>query len=254
MNTKFNYQHFKNRYIKLFYPFLKEIKIGCFTENDENYNKFLNEFNSVFINNSSYLNLFDNIKYFKENNKFNIKIEDNTIIKFDFINLPFLELENKYIFNKADFDFIIVLINFNDYLPPQYDFSLDNTYLILDRCLKFKLPFIILNLNIEKTIKIEINDLESWVELNNNLFNLVKHFNFNFQDILTDFGKNKFRGLNLLYCRLKIDYLFNISRKINFFYNTKNNITFGYDEFMGNLIINLLNFDKLNDYNYKFYE
>jgi hypothetical protein len=237
---------------KLFFPFEKELSVAILSDEEKLGISFHNLFYTIFDSVDSILNHIGNIQYLRENETFYFIINTSTVIKFSLSNLvigPGVSIPDI-----STHDILIPIFRLNKYTEIEYDSIPSETDHILNLINKDNISTIVCYLNTEYFLKTAIEDESQWQFLFNELLKFVIDNDFETEITLTDQGRSTYKGL----CRVfnyhsKQQREFQISQKVNFFYcdNANSEILFGKNEFFANLIMHMLNFDKLNSYTFQ---
>jgi len=233
---------------KIFFPYHKELTVALISNDEQNCILLNNLMHSVFDSNNSILNHIGNVQYYKENNTFNFVINTSTKIKFSISNL----VSDSTSIDFQNHDILVPVFRLNKYLPHEYDRTIIDTDYLLKVLLKTDKLIIASYLNTEYIFENEIENEQQWQSASNELHKLVIDFSFEPTVSLTEQGKTAIRGLfKILNYYSKQQKEFNITQKINFFSCNENEIVFGKNEFITNLLMQMLTFDKLNSYSFQ---
>lgn len=233
---------------KLFFPYHRELSVVFISNDEQNCIILNNLIHSVFDSNNSVLNHIGNIQYLKENSTFSFVINTSTTIRFSINNLVTDYISTDFF----SYDILVPVFCLNKHSLYEYDSTITNTDYILKMLLKTNKPIIASYLNAEHLFENEIENEVKWQLANNELHKLVVDFAVEPIVSLTHQGKATMRGLFKIFNYYsKQQKEFSITRKVNFFSCNANEIIFGKNEFVANLLMQMLTFDKLNSYSFQ---
>ena len=235
--------------IKKIFTQKKILNIALISDEPENCNILYNCLNNIFDTNDNFLNEIKNVLFKQKNNNFSIlvndKIEIHFIINFyesDFKNINEIAINN---------DILIPIIRLNKYTNIEYDQTVHTIDYILSSIFSTKKSFICSFFYTEYIINESIEDEHQWQKFINNLYHLFINKLFKPEIEFTKQGDDIILGL---FKNLKFIYKFKqilIPQQLNFFVNDDlKKIKYGQNEFIANLVLKLISFDKFNSYYY----
>ena len=237
----------------LFYPFDKTFEIVVIGE-DKNVCEQFVKMCENFITNNELRQYGLEHSYNTRNNVFEMKIDKQNFIKFRFYSevLP----ENKWQKAKTTGDVLVPIFKLD-----KYHFFENNCSLspdidgFLGEVRKNKKTTILALINFDYFCHKPIDGIEKWEELTNKIYDTLRNKKNLNKVINNDINRDGQKILDIIFAVFQ-QHLRNTEytayKICNFFcYNETNGFTFGKQEFFNNLLMRLLTFDKLNNYQFR---
>lgn len=238
---------------QLLFPFDRVFNVAFISDEIENCLSLQQMLSSFFDSSNTVLSKIDNIQYSKEGNAFAFIVNNNVSVRFTINNQSSSTWTNEGNYNNHDV--LFYLFPLDKYTAMEYDKIASETDNALMKIAKRKTPTIIGYLNTECIIENEINNELEWQKTTNGLHNLVLNPLSDSDLKLNKKGKQILQGLFKVFnYHSKNQEKFLTTNKVNFFHANSevNSFHFGMNEFVANILMQLLTFDKLNQYTFKF--
>ena len=237
---------------KWLFPYENILSIGLISNEEQNCTLLKNLLCSVFDATNTTLNEIGNISYKRDKDIFSFILNNETEIRFS-IHKKVADL-NSIKSNSSNYDILIPLLRLNKYTANEYDQTTHLTDSIMSSIFSTNKPVFLTYLNTEYVFEDKIESESQWQMMNNELHKRLVDNTSEPEIKLTEQGNATIQGLFKVFnYHSKEQQLFVIPQKVNFFAsdNSNSEIVYGKNEFVTNLMKQLLAFDKLNSYHFQ---
>lgn len=250
---------YKDNIYNFFSPFDKVFDVVIISEDEIYYDQFYRMFQSL-ITNNEFQKYGLKCQLDSKDNSFKIKIDEQRNLKFRFTSLILVDNERNKI--KLVGDIFVPIFCLDKYKPQDYNCLPHEIDSFLGKIRKQRKIAIVALINFDSLLKNPVTEIRQWEKLINNIYeNMQNERTLYIED--EEITENGLKILNavstILQRHINKNRTSNAYKICNFFYTDKDtdNISFGHNEFTNNLLMSLLSFDKLSNYEYiinKFYK
>lgn len=235
---------------KLLFPYENILSIAVISDEEQNCTLLKKYLCTVFDSADTTLNEIGNISYKHDKEVFSFILNNETEIKFSIH-----EKVSDFNFNESSLhnhDILIPLLRLNKYTAHEYDQTAQATDAIFSSVVSINKPAIFSYLNAEYIFEKKIENETQWQVMNNELHKRIIDNTVESEIKLTEQGNSIIQGLFKVFNYHSMEQrIFGTSQKVIFFASENSEIVYGKNEFVTNLLMQLLSFDKLNSYHFQ---